>query len=830
MNRLISLFLLAPVIACAANLIENSSFECGDLRGWSYGAYSDSKRSAIPFALTNRYTFHGQHELQMETGAETYYTASSRLYRLTPNTQHTVSAYVRAESDNFFYASPTLYVMNSRLGGDSYSTNALLTTTNWTRIGFTFTTTNAGGSSTYVIRLQTDGQANPAGKYLHWDALQLETGAVMTAYAPMSLVEIGVNLDRATPAHAYFTDETPKVYAVVFNNHGTLGSTNILKWRLYDYWQVLRQSGETTLVTGISNSVTNAISIVPNGTQRLGMYEFRGWMDGTNDSQCTVQFAILPRPVTLTHRTNSIFGSETYASAWYLSSFQRMGIHWNRNLSVDPWSKWPTIAPVSLSSPVLETNRVALNRVYDIEPLVVLGAGQTWISVPAYAADAANNYWPSNSLIPSYLRLVASNYNPWIQFFEVGNEEVYSSLIPFNTNYTNILLTGIPALRAFKSDSIIVAPADVHQAAVSNMLAVIGTSTVDILSTHQYPDPTGGTADVAGHDIMMASFSRFGWNTETGGRNDTFDSLALLEECQFVADPSPVNGYSRHRNYRVPAQLQNIWSTLMGRVRKYFYYEARNTGGHDGYIPYSLFDYPNIISPMGAVYACQINLMENGAGLGTNFLSTNTLSYAWSRSNQVLFALFPPATELLSGDPATRLAVTTSEATAEILDIFGNAYPPGVVLFGRDPVFIRGAIGMSSNTLATSLTIYRTNDIQAPHLTITTFPTSTNDSRFTYRYTAVDDTCLDTRDIVRTNAILYRYRLAPDEASFSGWTNLGFKTYTSLTAGKAYTFLVEAQDTSGNSASAQWPEAAVAAVASGTITGNSVINGNVRIE
>lgn len=834
MIRLVIISLLWASVAHGANLLENSSFEADDLRGWSYGAYSDSKRSAIPLAFTNRYTYHGGKAMTMETGAETYHYVVSRLYRLVPNTQYTLSVYVKSEyAVSSSFARPYMEVVNSVVG-DSASTNPLPTDTNWNRITLTFTTTNVA-QCTYVIRFTTSGNNNPAGSYCHFDAVQLETGASATAYAPMSGIEIGPNLDRTTPAHIFYAGTNPVLPFVAFNN-GTAGGSATMKWRVYDWWNDLRVAGSEVFTIGASNSVTNAISIALTGKTN-GLYSLQGWIDGTNGSQCEVTFAVISAPIAVSHRTNGMFGSETYCSPWFLSAFQRMGIHWNRNLTVDTWSHWGVIAPTSLGSPVLtHTNRVALMRTYDIEPLVHLGAGQliNGANLPEYARDAAlidtyhvDGTWPSNALGSNYCKLVVTNYAPWVDYFELLNEQVYmGESSTYHPLWTNIINWWPPAIRAVSSTAMIVAPADFFYGAVSNMVWDVGRSNwFDFWSTHMYPNPTS-ELDTRMTSVAMAKFNKTGWNTETGGRNDTAKRQALLEESLFTPSITPAGGYNRHRNYRTAINLHNLWQTLSGQVRKYFYYEGRNTGGHDGYIAFSLFDFDNTIGAMGVAYACHANLMENGTSLGTNFFHTNLVAYIYSRSNQVLIGLFPTLDVVSTMAPTPRLAISTS-ADAQILDVLGNPHPAGTVLFGREPVIVRGAAGVTSNTLATSLTIYRTNDIEAPHLAITTYPTDTNYTRFTWRWSAPDDTCLESRDVVTNNAVQFRYKITGDP-DWSIWTNQCFVTRTGLVAGVSPTFYIESRDVEGNTALAQWPEAQ--AFLNSTMSGTATPSGNVRLQ
>lgn len=780
--------------SAATNLLENSSFEAGDLRGWSRGAYSTYTASPeYPFHTTNLYVQHGARSIRIPTGGTEQWTMVSRMYRLKPNTQYTLSCYVKGQyTVSAFYTEFNLMMMNSRSGLDTHHTIHVPANTNYNRYSMTFTTTNIVDQCTYQVQISLRSQANPIGHFLHVDAVQLEEAASATAFAPMTPVEIGTMVDRTTPAHIYYPDEAAKVYLAAFNN--TAQSSNLtVNWAVYDWWNVLKASG-TKPITSLANTTTvDSVTFTPTGKTN-GWYRFVGWVNGVEESLTEATFAVLPRPITISDRTNGMFGVEVYPSDWFLAGAQRLGFRWARNLSVFHWSRWTTVQPAT-NDWFLFTNTVAKYRTYDLEPLANIGNGQSLTGIPAWAMDASRANFPSNILWSNFCVRVVGDYKPFIRYWEVWNEAGEVG------EYTNVLKWASGAIRLADSNAVIVAPAHAYFAAVSNVVGIVGTNHFNIWSTHLYPTteiPGENSLDsigILGTTNAMRTWGYPGWNTETGFRSDTAHELALWEENLFTPSISPAGGgYNRHRAFRVHGQVRNMLGTMIGPITKYFYYDGRNTGGHNGYIAYSVFDYDNTIGPMGVALASIINLREGGTNGENASLGALVDSYTWARSNQVYFALFP--TNVYSFGASDKLAVSSSDSNTIFYDIEGNP-STGTTLFGRDYVIVKGASGVSSNTLATSLTIWKTNDIAAPNLSITTWPTSyPPPERYTYRWTAVDDTVIDTRDVSSTNAIQYSYQLVGFDSGYSGWTNRSWVTYTNQ--GSPSAFNVRAKDASGN--------------------------------
>lgn len=794
---------LAILMVCAsafgANLLENSSFEAGDLRGWSYKAYGDPFAAPPePLYFTNLFPYHGYKSFTMTTEGGKKNTLVSRLYRLTPGQQYTVSLYAKGQySGSPFFASTILTVQNSRFGMDSYTTNYLPSSTNFERLGLTFTATNIEGQCTYIIQATCAGDSNPAGNFLHLDAFQLETGASATAYAPISPVEVGCLVDRATPAHVYHPDEASKVYLSAFNN--TANASNVVvNWKLFDWWNSNKLSGTKTISAVANTSTVDSVTFTMTGKTN-GWYRFLGWVSNSVDSQAEATLAILPAPIAISHRTNGMFGVESFPAAWYLAAEKRLGFNWTRNLSVFPWGRWNYAEP-TLDTFVEWTNLVALNRTYDLEPLGQIGNGQGLTGIPAYAANPSEDGWPSNVLWSNFCFRVVSDYKPYVRYWEVWNENGWYS----SGYYTNVLTYGGAAIRAADSDAVVVAPAEAYFLEVSNVVRVLGDNCLDIWSSHMYPQAELETATssigIDGTCRAMDHFSKAGWNTETGYRSDTAHELALWEENLFTPSLSPLGGgYARQRSFRVGGQIRNLYGTLVGPVDKYFYYDARNTGGHDGYIAFSIFDYDNNIGPMGAVVSSAINLREGGTSLGefgVASLSSLVNAWTWTRSNQVYFALFP--TNIYTTNVADTLTVSSSDGGTIIYDLLSNPQT-GTVRFGREHVVVCGGVGVSSNTLAASLTIAAAADLTPPNFSFSTWPTATSPTRFTLRWTSMDDASLDTRDISNTSAIQYSYRLIGLDSDYSGFTNQSWVTYTTLNPSTEYTFTVIARDAAGNS-------------------------------
>lgn len=774
--------------ALGANLLENGSFECGDLRGWSFSAYGDG--AIIPMWFTNDAAgaFHGQHYVYItknpEDNARNY---ASKLYLLKPSTTYTLSYYGKSSS-----ADSNGREVNGYIYQNASSTPVLSiaghTSAAWQRFSGSFTTTNLQSACLYQVRFVMN--KTTTYEYACLDAVQLEEGASATAFTVHTPVEVGAALDRSTPGHIYHTTNSIALPLVSFNNASAQASVTAY-WTVYDFWNNPKASGSASITVPASNSITNT---VPVTLTNLGTFRFVAFVTNVADSITESTFSRINPPIAIGNRTNGIFGTEAYSSAWYLESLQRMGIHWNRHLSVLPFARWNK-ANETEGVFVEWTNRLALERQYDVEPLGQLGSDTRNVPLWASAYPSSKGWWPDSVKWSNYVYRIVTDYKPYVSWWEVWNEEVE----PYPTPLTNVLTWAYGAITNADSTAKVIGPADDFSSGhhyMSNILAVIGgVSITNAYTLHFYPTRENLSAEALGD---IAPFGLDTWNSESGYKFGSYHLTALQELSDFGlgTDLSPLgSGYTRNFDSRFPMMVKNIAWTLAGGLKKFFYYDARHTGGNSGYVSYSIFDYDNTLNPMGAMLANFAQIMDTGTALGIPSLDTDVFSFAWSQSNRVCFFLVSTNANL-NTNATTRLAVLSSLPANQVTfyDMFGNAKPSGVVTFGRDPIYLRGADGVASNTLAESLSIYPTNDTAAPKIVISSFPTSQGASgSFLFHWNGMDDSTLSTWWTSTTNSTLYSYRLG--SGGWSGWQN---ENWAIIDPWSVPSFSVRGMDASGN--------------------------------
>lgn len=812
MHRALIFIMLAAFTASAANLLENSSFEAGGMRGWSRDAYNLNGTNYFTYDIsTPLWTSNGTHAvtLQAPTGNGNF-RLTSRMYRLVKNTQYTFSVWARATfTGSTGYGTVSLFVNNSRFGQDQYIAQfapASLSDTNWDRYSFTFTTTN-DNACTYYFQLGVQGSLLPPNNFVTVDCLQLETGASATAWAPVSPVEIGGEFDTAHPAHIFYDTDTPRVTTVAFNN--TLNNSNVVvNWNLYDYWNALRASGQATLPASAGVSTTNVLAMPNEGR---GAFRCVFWINGVASSANEVTYTVVPSPVVLTGgRTASHFGSHIGPlNEMAMKAAHRLGIHWNRDFYSGEWNQFePT-----QNSFVFDTNLVGLLRSYDIEPVLNTPASSTFTSgprvntplIPDYATNSAD-FWPDNTMMSNlFYNLVLTNKGVG-RYYEIGNE------YPGTTQYTNHLIFASGAMKLADPTAKIVAPADPTDNTMTNIVAIVGTGVFDLWSVHFYPFQSDWSTRTLIASEGMSHFNKTGWNSETGFRFDSFYHENPWYELQNQSSSTllPTGaGYTRDYRWRIPVQVDNFAQTMGQSITGvYFYFDCRTTGGFDGDVAFSLMDYNNTAQPWAASYAWLANLFEGTTAFGPVNLNSNLVQcFYWTNGAQTI-ASFVSSDMLNTHYAADSVSMNKtnvlrpiaigSSQSATWYDVNGNKLTAPVVV-GSSPVF--AVSSATTNLFLSGLTATAIADTNAPRPQITVWPTSLTGTQFTWEWSAGDDTCFNTWTNINTNAIQYAYQLVGVDAGFSAWTNAQWATYTGLTPGNNYTFNLMARDAAGNTSS-----------------------------
>lgn len=811
--KLVAVILLFCGSAMGQNLLRNSSFEAGELKGWSWsGNYLNN---VVPFGFTNLASYHGTNCMRLgNTKVLGNQLMSSEPIELPAGT-YNLSFYALRQSGSSSYNLIRAHVVDKKSGVDVHNVGSYINSGSWTRYNTgTFTTAS---NSTYNVLLYghcvTSGSCDETNEWFLLDAVQLEATS-LTDYALRGTLEIGANLNRNVPGHVWYDGQTPSIPLRVWNDGATAATS--IRYRVFDHYNAQLISGAISH-TATAGPSTNVLNYNPG---KRGAFRVQYWLDGVPNSGGEVGFVVVPEPVTLANRTNGYFGTHTYPSAWSLGTAQRLGFHWNRDFYRGRWN---------LAEPVegtfeFYTNETALVRTYEIEPLFMLG--MSTVSIPAFGQipSGPGTGWPITAKWSNFVANAVLNNSNYVQFYEVWNEQANHN----ENEFTNVAVTAAAAIRANQPSAVIVSPADFYYTAVSNAIYFSGTTNwMDIWSSHNYP-----SAETPLEAAYAAYFGRVAWNTETGMRNDNWRKDVLWEDLT-ANDPSPTyspyygGAYGRDHVYRDTYVAYNILATFGAGMVKHFYYDGRSTGGADFMIPYSYVDYDQTTKPGGAMQAWVHWVAEGATHTGNaNLASCLFSTWTWSRSNQVWFACFPTNCVDLTGDNYARntspkIFVSTSEQTVTFYDLYGNAISGAATTFGRNPIFIAGASGMSSNTLRASLTIYATNDTAAPQLAWSSFPTGGETNTFRFRWYAVDDTSIDTRTTVTNDAVRYQYSI--NGGAYSSVTNWASATVSTTNLSL---FTVRATDPAGNVSYLYWPDQVTTVTLGGSGSGTITIGGS----
>ena len=789
-------------VCVGGNILENSSFECGNLRGWSYAAYGHNVTAYLDFDTA--VVEHGGKALKLQYDNSTNATyLASRPYRLLPNASYTLTFWAKADPGNTAVNSLDCQVWNtynqSGIADFNFGTTI---TTSWARYTNAFTTGPGRGTNTYYINLGPHW-GNGSGttytnQWLWVDALQLEQGTT-NSYSPVSPIEIGGQIDATHPANIFYDTQQAQVTVVVYNN--TANSSNVVvNWNQYDYWNALRASGTSTFSMPAGGS-TNTIPMPGSGR---GAFRCVFWMNGVASSANEVSYLVVAPPVSLAANTNSHFGVHVGpVNGVGLSAAPRLGARWNRQFYEGQWK----IAEPANGTWAIDTNQLALTRSYGLEPVLNTPAGQlnaTWNApdIPGYGTNTLD-FWPDNTKMSNFWFALASTNKPFGRYYEIGNE------YPNTGEYTNHLIYAA-AIKAADPTAYIVAPADSgFTPYMSNALRIVSPSLIDFWSLHLYPFQNDWTLRTIPADAAMSHYGKVGWNSETGLRFDSFYKTYPWYEIQTQPTLLPTgNGYTRNYRWRTPLQVDNFVNTMGLSIHGvYFYYDFRTTGGFDGDIAFSLLDFNNTAQPFAATYSWLAQLFEKATPFGPFSLNNSLVECFYHTNGQQCIVTLLNQDMMNAGyanDPVSynstnvlRSILVTSSQSATFYDAVGNVISAPVRL-GSSPVFVVGAVGVSTNALLSGLSVTAIADTNTPNLAVSVWPTYLASSQFTWEWSAGDDTCFNTWTNANTNAIQFSYQLVPVDAGWSAWTNAPWASYTGLTPGANYTMLVRAKDAAGN--------------------------------
>lgn len=792
------LFLMIFLVATAvngANLIPNSSFELGN-RGWSHPATGDWSDEESVWQQT-AIKFHGGTAAEFEYSNNTHKGAYSEVLRLKTNTIYTLSAYVY-ETDLGSY-NPTLAIRNPRTGSLEWTLQVNPGVATWERFSMTFT--NGGTTTDYQVYVYGETSSFP-GRYVYFDAIQLEEGGTTNAYAPMT-PDIQPAFHATIKGNTFLESETPAIPLYYWANTAT---NNIIDWELREWLTgSVRKNGALALANIGEQAVLTSID-ASLSTNKRGHFRLLSWIRNAPGTKREIALSVLPQYRSLSASTNGQFGSHVKGYPIWLSQARRAGFTWSRTLSISPKLQyWAQIEAVDNVFTFTANNEVTNMLFYGLNPLIGLGAGNpdgsSFAHIPTYATNGSGDI-----LILPYTNFVAnavSNYaSLGANYYEMWNEPSTEAQLT-EGNYRDMVTNSYALIKSINSNAVVLAPVDFYTNYSFAVFGVGGASNFfDIYATHIYDYIMQG-----GGEDMAVTLGKKAWNTEQGSTHLTSYRVLLWENT--VGDFDPFVGadavFDQQRTPRNSAfyVLKN-WASVAGNaMTKNFYYEGRTSGALGNLINYSMFDWDQSLRPIGAVTAATAWLADEGVFGGSYNLGAGIYCevFKTDTTNSVAVLWTTHMTNVYN------MTTTLDPTNFLVFDSVGNSntYSGGVKFSAISPIFVKG-INQATNTLGNSLTATLSSDTAAPIPEIVTAPIGipTSATNFTFRWWGVDDVGLN-RFLSSSNSLQFRWKVSSIDSDYSAWTVTNSQFYPAIPTNG--TLFVQAKDPAGNigEASAVWP-------------------------
>ncbi len=796
MKVIIGFMLLAITSAHAANLIPNSSFECGPGRGWVYYVGGDTKGNPDSAAGELRTTdaWHGVTSFRLGSRL------MSRAIWLRAGT-YTMSVYGR---------SPTSISIKIGIMGGSELANVPPTSVTFTNGWSRFTSTaTLGTNGMYCAKIYS---ANVLVNDTLVDAVQLETGSSATAYAPEYPVELG--LDTADANNLLMVGDT-KQFRFRFWNDGA-AATNQGQYLIYDYLNRLVSSNSIyeVLAANTNKTVLNALPS-QNGYLRI----FSRLYD-SNDSWDETSVAVLPFSTVTTQDTNAILGTHPNYLPYHMLRERRSGFGFARDLSPIGGVRWTTVQPTS-GAFVYNDAAVANIATNGMVPICNLYPGLAW---PTWATNGDGS--ADFSAYTNYVYNVVARYSqaPYnVHYWETLNEpnaSVWDS-IGLGTNLTGIATMITDSVKQiFDADpsAYIIALGGMAHAAdgltVWNALSGTTQSKISAVSGHMYPqdgssDPNASESDVHFASVKDWAYNFAGirpvWNTESGGWSvggmKTMDSMregnySLAE----TFSPETLRNEKQQRSqYNVDRCLYACVRSL-GWGMRYINYWSKYY--NDVMVDLSPTD-PTVIeyncseTPHGT--ALLISQSFTGLGLGkiTNSSATTMDLFGFTNSLGSVVAAW-------NYDRTLKSLTLTNSSGVGIVDCMGNQVATNTAAFTitRTPQYLISStlsFAQLSNDVKQA-SIATVTDTIAPYIAFDVAPSGnwSGDTNATLiKWSACDTKVIPWTTATTSTNIVYKWHLDAD--SYTAYSPSNHVWISNLAAGN-HTIYVTAMDTSLNAA------------------------------
>jgi hypothetical protein len=795
--KAVAVFLWSVVLsASAANLIPNSSFECGPGRGWIYYVGNDNKGNADSSAgeLRTSDAWHGATSFRLGSRI------ISRAMWLTAGT-YTMSVYGR---------SPTsITVKIGIMGGGELKAappTSVTFTNGWQRFSTTATLSTNG---MYHAKIYS---ANVLVNDTLVDAVQLETGSSATTYSPEYPVELG--LDTADADNLLLSGDTKQFRYRFWNDGAAAIATG--QYLIYDYLNRLVAS----------NSISVALSANTNKTVTVALPTQNGYMRiisrlyGSNDSFDETSVAVLPYAVATTQDTNGIIGTHPNYLPYHMLRERRSGFAFARDLSPIGGVRWTTVQPTS-GAFVYNDAAVANIATNGMVPICNLYPGLAW---PTWATNGDGS--PNFSAYTNYVYQVVNRYSqsPYnIHFWETWNEpnaSVWDS-VGLGTNLTGIasmITDSVKTILDADPQAYIIAFGGMAHAAdaltIWNALSAGTQAKVSAVSGHIYPQDGSADPNASESDVHFASMQDWArafagirpvWNTESGGWSvggmKTMDSLreGNFSLAETFSPETLRNEKQQRSQYNVDRCLYAALRSL-GWGMRYVNYWSKYY--NDVMVDLSPTD-PTVVeyncseTPHGVALLMAKSFTGLGLGKITNSSATTMDLFGFTNGAGSVVAAW-------NYDRTLKSLTLTNTTGVGIVDVMGNQVATNTAVFTitRTPQYLISSslsFAQLSNDVKQA-SIATVTDTVAPTIAFDVAPSGpwSGDANPTLiKWSACDTKIIPWTTTATATNIVYKWHF--DSDSYTAYSPSNHVWISNL-AGGNHTFYVTAMDNVGNSA------------------------------
>src|SRR6185369_834663 len=644
------------------------------------------------------------------------------------------------------------------------------------------------------------------------DAIQLEPGLTLSAYAPQSTVECG--LTSAGTNNLWFLGDSP-TFTINLWNEGT-ASNGVAQCDVVDGMNSNVMTTNVTVTLGAATATVSSVALPP----RIGWFRVTSRLTTVNDSADEMTCAVYPYASNITaDATTDWLGGHPHSSNFHTRREMLVNRKFGRLLSPDYQPlRWDYIEPTRGAMTFYNfgiTNTLA-NGLKIIAPLTPTDG--LW---PQWATNG-DGTWDQNAW-SNYCYRVVDRYKSTNIWWEIGPNEPFQSgpTTPINvqvaTNYAKVLQVGIRGVTNADPTAHIIAIAGAYGGGdwameVWTNISAASQAAIEVISTHQYPDDNGTDPNLA-HDPSVHFTNPYGWITLFGGirpvwntESGTYGFGAIKSKngiwpgaYNVQSSPSPEAVRNEVENRQTASTMFILAQFLRCKgagMDKVVYYDSRyfNDSSFSGNQPYGN-DYEQVDNPQNVALSVATFFLRKGFGRVNNPATTALEMYSYTNASG------NPVITAWNWDRTNRI-VTVTNSGFTVYDAMGNQVQTGlttakVTRFPQYFVSTTLTQAQLSNTLANAAVV-GTADVLPPKISFDIAPSGIWDGATNaqfVKWTALDDTWTAWNTAATATNVLYKWKL--DAGSYSTYSQSNHVWLSNLSSGN-HTVSVTAIDASGN--------------------------------